>query len=482
MNPIRETHQACGGFSAQRFARRRLLAAGGLGLLGLTLPRLLRAEAAPAASRPKARAKSVIFLFQFGGPSHIDMFDMKPDAPEGIRGPYRPIPTSAPGILVSERLPNVARIMNRVTLVRSMHHEMKNHNSASYYALTGHAPPVDDIRLSDTMDLFPAYGSVASLLGEPRDDVKDASGGGRRREMPAFVSYPHVLRDGSVTPGQHASFLGKSHDPFFISEDPNSPSFRLPELSLPSDLPLSRLEKRREMQKLIDRQSRLLEYSSEAQGLDAFYTKALEMLHSEAIRSAFDLSSEPDWLRDRYGRHTYGQGCLLARRLVEAGTRFVTVYFSESIGGQSKVSGGWDTHGFNNTRMFPIIEALHLPITDQTLPALIEDLDQRGLLEDTLVVWMGEFGRTPKLNGNVSRDHWPQCYTALLAGGGVKRGHVHGASDGHGSRPASDPVRPDDLAATIFHLLGIDPATEVRGPGERPLLIAEGDPVLDIIA
>ena len=478
MKPTGEAHPVPGRFAAEQFARRRLLAAGGLGLLGLTLPRLLRAEAAPSASRPKARAKSVIFLFQFGGPSHIDMFDMKPDAPEGIRGPYRPIPSSAPGILVSEKLPNVARIMNRVTLIRSMHHGMKNHNSASYYALTGHAPLVDDIRLSDTLDLFPAYGSVVSLLGEPRPDAP----AGARREMPAFVSYPHVLRDGSVTPGQHASFLGKSHDPFFISEDPNSPGFRLPELSLPSDLPLSRLEKRREMQKLIDRQSRLLEYSSEARGLDAFYTRALEMLHSEAIRSAFDLSSEPEWLRDRYGRHTYGQGCLLARRLVEAGSRFVTVYFSDSIGGQSKVSGGWDTHGFNNTRMFPIIEALHLPITDQTLPALIEDLDQRGLLDETLVVWMGEFGRTPKINANVSRDHWPQCYTALLAGGGVKRGHVHGASDGHAARPASDPVRPDDLAATIFHLLGIDPATEVRGPGERPLLIAEGDPVLDIIA
>jgi uncharacterized protein (DUF1501 family) len=159
----------------------------------------------------------------------------------------------------------------------------------------------------------------------------------------------------------------------------------------------------------------------------------------------------------------------------------VTVYFSESIGGQSKVSGGWDTHGFNNTRMFPIIEALHLPMTDQTLPALIEDLEQRGLLDETLVLWMGEFGRTPKVNGNVSRDHWPQCYTALLAGGGVKRGYVHGASDGHASLPLRDPVRPDDLAATMFHLLGIDPTTEVLGPGERPLLIAEGEPVMDIM-
>jgi hypothetical protein len=347
---------------------------------------------------------------------------------------------------------------------------MKNHNSASYYALTGHAPPTDDQRLRDSLDLFPAYGSVVDKL---------APVGG---EMPTFVSYPHVMADGSITPGQQASFLGKVHDPLFIAQDPNSPDFSLPELSLPANLSLERLERRRELQKLIDAQSRLIDYSAAARGLDAYYEKALAMLGSPRLRNAFNLAAEPAKVREAYGRTTYGQGCLLARRLVEAGARFVTVYFSDSIGGQSTESGGWDTHGFNNTRMYPIIEKYHLPITEQTLPTLLLDLEERGLLDTTLVVWMGEFGRTPKINDNASRDHWPQCYTALVAGGGVKRGFVYGASDKTGSHPAENPVRPDDLAATIYYLLGIDPHTEVYGVGNRPLLIAEGKPVLEVIA
>ncbi|HJT33447.1 MAG TPA: DUF1501 domain-containing protein [Pirellulales bacterium] len=446
--------------------RRQLLSLGGCGFLGLTLPRLLAAETRPA---PRARAKSVIFLYQFGGPSQLDMFDMKPQAPEGIRGPLKPAATNVPGLSICEQLPRVAQMMDKVTLVRSMHHTMKNHNSASYYALTGHAPPLDDIRLRDSLDLFPAYGSVVDRLAPVADG------------MPTFVAYPYVLRDGAVTPGQHASFLGKAHDPLLITEDPNRESFRLPELSLPQNLQLERLENRRELQKLVDRQSRLLETSAAARGLDAYYDKVLSMLNSPRVSRAFDLSAEPAALREQYGRHTYGQSCLLARRLVEAGVRFVNVYFSDSIGGQSTTSGGWDTHGFNNTRMYPIIEKRHLPITDQTLPTLLTDLDQRGLLDETLVVWMGEFGRTPKLNQNISRDHWPQCYTVLLAGGGVKRGYVHGASDKHAAFPDRDPVRPDDLAATMFYLLGIDPQTEVYDTANRPLVIAAGNPVMGLV-
>jgi hypothetical protein len=204
--------------------------------------------------------------------------------------------------------------------------------------------------------------------------------------MPTFVAYPYVIRDGSVTPGQHASFLGKAHDPLLVTEDPSRPDFRLPELSLPDNLSAERLANRREIQKLIDRQSRLLEVSAAAQGLDDYYERALSMLGSPRVSKAFDLSQEPEPLRDRYGRHAYGQGCLLARRLVEAGVKFINVYFSNSIGGQSTTSGGWDTHGFNNTRMFPIIKEYHLPITDVTLPALLTDLDERGLLDTTLVV------------------------------------------------------------------------------------------------
>ncbi len=296
-----------------------------------------------------------------------------------------------------------------------------------------------------------------------------------RRRLQVFCS------DGSPTPGQHASFLGKAHDPLFFREDPNKQDFKLPELSLPSNLTIEQLLRRRELQKVIDRQSRLMDASVEARGFDAYYERALAMLNSRRVREAFDLSKEPEKIRQRYGRTQYGQCCLLARRLVESGVKFVTVYFSQSIGGKSKTAGGWDTHGFNNTRMFPIVEAYQHPITDQTLPALIDDLEDRGLLDETLVIWMGEFGRTPKINGNVSRDHWPQCYTALLAGGGAKRGFVYGASDETASFPIERPVRPDDLAATMYHLLGIDPKTEVHDLLDRPLPITNGEPVLDLV-
>lgn len=451
--------------------RRHALKLGGLGLLGMNLPGLLKAESlAKGGTTLKPRIKSLILLFQYGGPSHVDMFDMKPDAPEEIRGPYKPISSSADGIQVSERLPKTAKIMDKVTLIRSMHHTMNNHNSAGYYALTGSAPLVDDQRLRDSLDLYPAYGSVIDKLAP------------NQGEFPTFISYPHVIADGSVTPGQHASFLGKQHDPLFFKEDPNSQNFSLPELTLPSDLSYERLVNRRELQQLIDRQTRLIDRSAEAAGFDEYYDKALAMISSDRLRKAFDLSKEAPEIRDAYGRTTYGQSCLLARRLVEHGAKFVTVYFSQSIGGQSTTSGGWDTHGFNNTRMFPIIEDYHLPITEQTLPTLINDMDARGLLKETLVVWMGEFGRTPKINENASRDHWPKCYTTLLAGAGVKKGFVYGASDREGMYPVENPVRPDDLAATMYHLFGIDPQTHVYDPNDRPLPIANGTPLTGIYA
>jgi Protein of unknown function (DUF1501) len=465
MKPPKHSY-ACAGFHAASLSRRALLRVGGLGLLGLTLPKLLQAESSKKG--PPARAKSVIFLYQFGGPSHIDMFDMKPEAPEGIRGEHKPMATKANGIRVSEHLPRLAKVMDKVTLIRSMNHNMKNHNPASYYALTGHVPPVDDITLRDSPELFPAYGSVVDAL---------APVGGA---MPTSVALPWVIGDGTITPGQGASFLGKTHDPLLVTRDPNKPDFSLPELNLPAHLSYERLLHRRSIQKIIDHQSRLLDESAQAQGMDAYYEKALAMLNSPRLREAFHLAAEPDSGRDAYGHTTYGQSCLLARRLVEAGSRFVTVFFSPNIGGT--VGSGWDTHGNNGKKMFPVLEKYHLPITDQTLPTLLEELDQRGLLETTLVIWMGEFGRTPKINGQASRDHWPQCYTVLLAGGGVKRGFVYGESDKTASNPVRDPVRPDDLAATIFYLLGIDPHTEVYGAGHRPVLISRGDPVMGIMA
>lgn len=447
--------------------RRDALRIGGAGMMGLSMAPFL--QAAPLPDHP-ARAKSVIFLFQWGGPSHIDTFDMKPDAPDGIRSPYGTLQTSVPGLQISDQLPRMSYQMHKVSLIRTMTHTMKNHASAGYYAITGHAPPSDDQRLRDSLSLYPAYGSVVDQLLPG-----DAS-------IPTFVAYPHVIRDGSIVPGQHASFLGKTHDPLFFSQDPNDENFRLPELSLPSDLPPSRLENRRSLQRFLDRQTRMLVASVEARGLEDHFSKAVSMLTTDKVRTAFDLSREPTPVREAYGRTTYGQSCLLARRLVEAGVKFVTVYFADSIGGREVGKGGWDTHGFDNTRMYEIVNKWHHPITDQTLPTLLTDLEQRGMLDDTLVVWVGEFGRTPKINENQSRDHWPQCYTALLAGGGVKGGHVYGTSDRYGMYPADHPVKPEDLSATIFYLMGINPGTEIYDPAGRPLAIAPGQVVDDLIA
>src|SRR5262245_1086371 len=368
---------ACAGFHAAGLSRRHLLKVGGLGLLGLNLPKLLQAEQTQnpnlrTRNSPRVRAKSVIFLYQFGGPSHIDMFDMKPDAPEPYRGLHKPVSSKADGIAISERLPKLAEVMDKVTLIRSMHHTMNNHNPASYYALTGHAPPVDDITLRDSPELFPAYGSVVDRLSPGSS------------EMPTFVGLPWVIGDGTITPGQAASFLGKMHDPLWVTRDPNKPDFKLPELNLPANVSYERLLHRRSIQKIIDKQSSLLEHSAQARGMDAYYEKALAMLDSPKLREAFNLSGESEKVRDSYGRTTYGQSCLLARRLVEAGTKFVTVNFSSNIGGD--VGSGWDTHGNNDKKMFPVIEKYHLPMTDQTLPTLLEELDQRGLLDTTLVV------------------------------------------------------------------------------------------------
>src|SRR3954470_21559166 len=248
---------ACQGFEASAWSRRDLLKVGGLGLLGLTLPHLLQAEAKRTGAAPKPRTRSVIFVYQFGGPSHIDMFDMKPDAPEAYRGLHKPISSKADGIAVSEHLPNLAKVMDKVTLIRSMHHTMKNHNPASYYALTGHAPPVDDITLRDSPELFPAYGSVVDRLAPGSS------------EMPTFVGLPCVIGDGTITPGQGASFLGKMHDPLLVTRDPSKPNFALPELKLPAGVSYERLMHRRSIQKLVDQQARLIDASTQALGMDS---------------------------------------------------------------------------------------------------------------------------------------------------------------------------------------------------------------------
>src|SRR5262245_25499692 len=288
--------------------RRDLLRIGGASAFGLSLRRLLAAETRGESS---VRARSVIFLHQWGGPAQHETFDMKPNAPEQVRNIFKPIRSNVPGIQVCELLPRMTHVMDKVCLVRTVQHTMKNHNSAGYYSLTGHAPPTDDQRLRDSVDLFPAYGSVVGRFAP--------AGSG----LPTFVAYPHVIRDGSVTPGQHASFLGEIHNPLFVGQDPNSSDFGLPELKLPAGLTPERMADRREIMRLLDKQSNLLEQSATAQGIEQTYEKAASLLTSPKVRRAFDLSNEPQAVRDRYGRTSYGQGCLLARRLVEAGIRFV---------------------------------------------------------------------------------------------------------------------------------------------------------------
>jgi hypothetical protein len=440
-----------------RANRRDLLRIGGLGLSGFSLASLLQAEEAAAASGG-ATAKSIIFLYQWGGPSHLETFDMKPDGPENARGEFRPIASSLNGVQVCEHLPRFAKVMDRVSLVRSITHEFKNHNPPGYYGITGHAPPLDDQRLRDTPNLFPHYGSVIDYL-------KPAP-----REIPTFVAMPAVIRDGSVVPGQHGSFLGKAHDPLLILQDPNSPSFKLPELSLPRNLSPERLQDRRSLLETIDKQVGLIEKLPAAKGIKAYQERAFAMLSSPQVKKAFDLTQEPDKVRNEYGRTSFGQGTLLARRLVEIGVRIVTVYYCRPGGGFI-----WDTHENN----FPELKTTLLPTTDQAVPALLNDLRDRGMLDDTLVVWMGEFGRTPKINDKAGRDHWPQCYPAILAGGGIKQGFVYGASDSQGAYPAENPVRPENIGGTMYRALGIDPKTQIRDLQNRPLSIA-GEPIHEL--
>lgn len=459
---------ACSDFRRNGFTRRNLLSAGGMGFLGLSLPAWLRAKEDAGPERT-GKTKSVIFLYQFGGPSHIDTIDPKPDAPAETRGEFKSIPTSLTGVRFGEHLPRLAKWADRMALVRSVHHGMKNHNTATYYNLTGRNPPIDDIRLRDSPELFPAYGSVVSRLRPAREGI------------PGFVALPHVMADGVVSPGQHASFLGRVNDPFLIKNDPSAADFRLPELSLPAEAPFARMEDRRELLKVIDRQAGLMDWCASARSTDTYHGRAFSMLGSPAVKAAFDISAEPAKLRDRYGRTAYGQSCLLARRLVEAGVEFANVYFSNSIG-SAKV-GGWDTHAEN----FAGLKDRLLPITDQTVPTLLEDLESRGLLKDTMVVWMGEFGRSPKIVNTVQfgpngRDHWPQCYSMFFAGGGVKPGVVYGASDKIGGVPADNPVKPDDIAATIYASLGLSPETEIMDLFNRPHQIALGKPITDILA
>jgi len=470
-------------------SRRQLLRVGGLGSLGLTLPSLLRAEAEGGAAlattaRPKAAMpiRSCILIFHYGGPSHIDTFDMKPNAPAEIRGQFGSIATSVPGLRVCEHLPQTARVMDRLAIVRSMHHPMTNHNAAAFTALCGRNPLKGDLELlSNDRNDPPCYGAMLSAaLPE-------------RRGLPTFVAVPHVMYNVVQLPGQVAGFLGSAHDPFQVSADPSAPDFHLGELELPGDLPLDRLDHRAALLRMLDDRQRRGDAMAEAttrvggttetgtgaevgagsardlDPRDVYTEKAFRLLHSPAVRRAFHLASEDPRLRDRYGRTKLGQSVLLARRLVEAGVRFITV-FDGQYNGQT---ANWDAH----ENVFGRLKNDLIPPADQAFAALIDDLTGRGLFEETLVIAMGEFGRTPKINGNAGRDHWPNCYSIVLAGGGVQGGITLGSSDKLGAYPDTDPVTPADLAATLFQRFGLDPAREMNDLTGRPYKLADGQPI-----
>ena len=446
---------------ASRFlSRRRLLQIGGLGTLGLSLSRCFEAEARAGSSNEPAKAKirSCVVLYYYGGPSHLDTWDMKPGAPKEVRGEFLSIPTNVPGIRVCELMPHAAKIMDKLAVIRSMHHPMRNHNSAAVEALCGRTPLKGDLELlSDDPNSFPCYGAALSRLLPGRQDV------------PNHVALPHVMYNVVQLPGQNSGFLGASYNPFQVTRDPNNPDFQVDELQLPADLPLARLEDRQALLGLVENQLRQSERQARSTAMTTFQERAFRILHSDAVRRAFDLGRESVQLRDRYGRNTLGQSLLLARRLVEAGVRFVNV--------NDKIANGqlanWDSHENNFGRLKNDL----LPPADQAFSAFIEDLDTRGLLDSTLVVLLAEFGRTPKINRSAGRDHWPDCFSVVLAGGGVEGGAVHGSSDRIGAYPAADPVTPGDLAATLFWRFGVDIKTELHDLTGRPYRLADGEPL-----
>lgn len=437
-----------------------MLQIGGAGLLGLTLPDLLRAEARSRGTNHTATADRLLVIFLNGGPSHLDMWDMKPAAPVEIRGEFRPIPTSLPGVQFSEHLPRMARHMHRCTLVRSMHHSVNNAHAAAVYAgLTGHdrgeigggARPTD----------HPSLGSVAGL-------VRPVAGG-----ILPYVSLPYITKEGAggpPQPGFTGGWLGRKRDPLFVLRDPNRPEFAMPELGLGGEITRDRLDRRRELEATL----RPIGENRFLRDMDEFQERAFDLLTSQATRNAFRIDREPAPLRESYGRNIYGQSVLLARRLLEAGTRVVTLSWAPDA------NATWDTHGNNFNKLRNDL----LPALDRAVGSLLGDLHARGMLERTLVAVMGEFGRTPRINNNAGgRDHWNFCYSLLLAGGGMKAGYVHGASDRIGARPSLNPLTPADIIATLYHCLGIPPDLELRDRLDRPLaLVPWGNVVHPLLA
>ncbi len=470
-------------------SRREILRIGGGSLFGLAGADLLRLGALARTSpilRPPSfgRAKSVILIFLQGGPSHLDLWDPKPDAPSDVRSKFGMIPSRVKGMEVTELLPRIAEVTDRLTLIRSMSYSpngLFNHTAAHYQMLTGYTAdkvsPSGQLEPPSPKD-FPNLGSNIIKLRPPEEPTL------------AFVQMPRPLQESNVIgKAGTAGFLGRAYDPYVLYPPGNDfdetkmDRVRADDLALRPELSIARLERRDRLRKLIDAQMPGLEQAVAEQGLDEYSQQALELVISGKAREAFELAQEPDELRDRYGRTTFGQSLLMARRFVQAGTRFVQVNWPKQANSDRH---SWDCHVGLPKRM----KEDAAPRFDPAFATLIEDLDQKGMLEDTLVVAVGEFGRSPRMGLSTSgnnndadgRDHWPYCFTAAVAGAGIKRGHVHGESDATGSAPLSDPVHPNDLLATIYHAVGIDPKTIVFNHLNQPRDLVKGEPVQELFA
>ena len=434
--PFGSSKKTCDGIT-----RRQALRIGSTGLIGgLSLPRLLELQAKAATVTP-APATSCIFIFLEGGPSQLDMWDLKPDAPVEIRGPYRPIRTSVPGTMIGEHLPLCARIANKFTIVRSHSHTDNGHNTGYHYCMTGYRAdfPDGNTRMPNN-HLYPSIGSIVSRELGPKTT------------LPPYINMPHIMAGGG------AGFYGSEHAPFVIESNPSQADFEVQDLRPLERISSARQARRGRLLGEIEAQQRDRD-QGRAGAMSTYYDRARDMMTSAEARRAFDLRSEPESVRSAYGYSSLGQCALLSRRLVEAGCRFVGVDHS-----------GWDHH---NT-IFPSLEKDMLPHVDRAYSALIDDLDRRGLLATTLVVMMGEMGRTPRINNDAGRDHWSMAQSILFAGGGVRPGQVIGATDRTASAPTTEPVGVDDLLFTIFRQLGVDTTKTYYSPQGRPVPIVDG--------
>lgn len=438
------SHRYCDGL-----VRRDLLRVGAAGLFGttFTLQGVLQAQARAAAGSATARAKSLIYIVLEGGLSTIDTFDLKPDAPAEFSGPFRPIATNVPGIQIGEHLPRTARHLDKFSLIRSFNQRSSDHGAADHYMLTGYFPRAGFNPGLSPNNMNPAHGAIiARKLGA-------------RGSVPPYVCLPQMPNSGG------SAYLGPGAAPFTIEADPSSPKFSVPDILPPVEFAAERLDRRHELLAKVDRFQRAAESTTNtyAAAVNAFRQQAFGLMTSAEAKRAFDIHQDSEKLRDEYGRNTLGQSCLMARRLVEAGVRCVTIDHTN-----------WDTHDNN----FNMLKDNLLPKLDAALSGLFRDLKDRGLWDSTLVVISGEFGRTPRINRNAGRDHWGPAYTVMLGGGGVQGGRVIGRSDARAEKPVDDPHGPEDLAATICTLMGINPEEEFYTPEGRPVKIANNGKVI----